>query len=124
MRFRYVFLAAALVVSEAHAIQLTCSQAGGDKQLTRVSPESIEVRSGSGARSIPLAQIASIEVTGPVNRANRYAWADVKSTSGDVQKLGLVLPNAGALMLEGTDGEGKAESIDVLDCRHVDFKAS
>ena len=124
MRFRYMFLAVALVVSEAHAIQATCSQAGGDKQLTRVSPESIEIRSGSGARSLPLSQVASIEVTGPVNRANRYAWANVKSASGDVQKMGIVLPNAGSLLLEGLDGQGKPESIDVLDCKHVDFKAS
>lgn len=138
MKFRYLFLlSTALIISEAGAqglnraperaardIRATCSQPSGDKLLTRVSPETIEVRSGSGARSISLSEIASIDVTGPVNRSNRFAWATVKGTSGEAQRLGLVLPNAGSLLLEGYDAQGKPESIDVLDCTHLSFKAS
>jgi hypothetical protein len=136
MRFRYLFLAAGLVAVNvhaqglgrsaerpAHAVQATCSQSSGEKQLARVSADFIEVRSGSASRSVPIGDIESIEVTGPVNRANHFAWATVKTSGGDAQKVGLVLPNGGTLLLDGVTPQGKPDSIDVLECRRVVFKA-
>jgi hypothetical protein len=137
MRFRYLFLVAAgLIVSEAHAqlgrpadrpakaVQATCSQGSGEKQLSRVSAEYIEFRSGSASRSVPIAEISEIDVTGPVNRANKFAWATVKINGGDPQSVGLVLPNAGTLVLDGVTAQGKPGSIDVLDCKRIVFKAA
>ena len=104
----------------AQAVQATC----GDKQLARVNVPTIEVRSGSATRSVSLSEIQSIEMTGPVNRINRFAWATVKPNSGEAQSVGIVLPNAGTLILEGVDKQGKPDSIDVLSCRHIDFRTS
>jgi hypothetical protein len=127
MKLHYLLLPlAALVLTEASArqVQATCSQGSGEKQLARVSADYIELRSGSASRSVPIADIESIEVTGPVNRAQRFAWATVKTHGADAQKVGLVLPNAGTLLLDGVTSQGKPDSIDVLDCKRVVFKGS
>ena len=128
MKLQYLLLpvAAALVVTEAHArtVQATCSQGSGEKQLARVSADYIDVRSGSNSRSIPIADIESIEVTGPVNRVNQFAWATLKRNGGETQKVGIVLPNAGTLVLDGVTAQGKPDSIDVLQCQRIVFKAA
>jgi hypothetical protein len=137
MQFRYLFLiAGGLAVTDVAyaqglgrtaerapvAVQATCSQSSGEKQLSRLSADYIEVRSGSASRSVPIADIESIDVTGPVNRANRYAWATVKINGGEPQNVGIVLPNAGTLLLDGFNSQGKPDSIDLLDCKRVAFK--
>jgi hypothetical protein len=136
MQFRYLFLIAggldvtdvayAQGLGAAHerapvAIQATCAQSSGEKQLSRLSASYIEIRSGSSSRSVPIADIASIDVTGPVNRANRFAWATVRTASGQTENVGIVLPNAGTLLLDGVNGQGKADSIDLLDCKSIAF---
>ena len=137
MRFHYLFLAAGVVAAAdvhaqlgrsadrpAKAVQATCSQGSGEKQLSRVNADYIEFRSGSSSRSVPIAEISEIDVTGPVNRASKFAWATVKINGGEPQNVGLVLPNAGTLVLDGVTAQGKADSIDVLDCKRIVFKAA
>ena len=107
----------------AHPVQATCSQGSGEKQLARVNQESIGIRSGSASRSVALSDIQSIDVTGPVNRISRYAWVTVKTSGGDTEKVGLDLPDRGTLVLDGVTAQGKPDSIDVLDCKSIQFKA-
>jgi hypothetical protein len=134
MRFQLLFLAAGIVgvsaaqaqglgkpAAPAKAVQVTCSP--GEKQLSRLNAEYIEFRSGSSSRSVPVAEISEIDVTGPVNRANKFAWATVRINGSDPQSVGLVLPNAGTLVLDGVGAQGKPDSIDVLDCKHITFKS-
>jgi len=136
MRFHYLFLALATVGAAtaaaqgfgrsngerpAQAVQATCSP--GDHRLTSVSPSYIEVRSGSSSRSVDLADIASIDMTGPVNRNNRFAWATVKTTNGEEHQVGIVLPTSDrTLVLDGLSPQGKPDSIDVLTCNRIVFK--
>ena len=72
-----------------------------------------------------LADIQSIDMTGPVNRANRFAWATLKTSKGEQRTVGIMLPTAdGTLVLEGVNAQGAPDTIDVLDCKRIDFKAS
>ena len=105
-------------------VQATCSQSSGERKLSRVTPQVIEVRSGSTTRPVDLAQIQSIDMTGPVNRNNRYAWATVKTSGGEERNVALVLPsNDHTLLLEGVGAQGKPDTIDVLTCNRIVFKA-
>ena len=105
------------------SVQATCTQQSGERQLARVNPHTIEVRSGSATRTVDLAQIQSIDVTGPVNRNNRVAWATVKTTSGEERNVALVLPTSDhTLLLEGVGAQGSPDSIDVLSCNHLTFR--
>jgi hypothetical protein len=125
--FHHSFLAIGLLgLTNAYAqgpIQATCTQSSGDKQLMQVSPSSIEVRSGSSHRSMDLADIRSIDMTGPVNRGSRLAWATLRTSKGEQRNVGIMLPTAdGTLVLDGVNAQGRPDTIDVLDCKRIEFR--
>ena len=111
-------------------VQVTCSEGRAEHLLMRASvadepnPRAIEIRSGAATRSVDLADIESIDVTGPVNRMNRLAWAMLKPRGGEAVSVGLFLRSPdGTLVLEGFTPQGKPDSIDVLECKRMVFKA-
>ena len=106
----------------AHSVQATCSEASGEKRLARLNEDYIEVRSGSATRPVALSDIESIDVTGPVNRISRVAWATVKTRAGDTESMGIALTNGGSVVLDGYSPEGKADSIDLLSCKRISFR--
>ncbi len=114
----------------ATPVQVTCSEGRAEHRLLRASvadepnPNAIEIRSGAATRSVDLADIESIDVTGPVNRMNRVAWATLKPRGGQPVSVGLFLHSAdGTLVLEGFTPQGQPDTIDVLECKRMVFKA-
>ena len=110
--------------SAPHAVQATCSEASGEKRLARLSEDYIEVRSGSTTQSIPLSDIESIDVTGPVNRISRVAWVALKMRGGTPESVGLPLTHGASVVLDGFSPQGGTDSIDLLDCKRVSFSSA
>lgn len=104
-------------------MQATCSESSGEKRLARLNQDYIEVRSGSTTRPVALSDIESIDVTGPVNRISRVAWVTIKTRGGESENVGLALTNGGTVVLDGSSPQGGAESIDLLACKRVSFRA-
>jgi hypothetical protein len=137
-------MVAAMGMAQAHAqglnpmperpavpVQVVCFQQDGERQLMRASvadvadSRAIEVRSGASSRSVDLADIDSIDVTGPVNRMNRFAWATLKTRSGEEHSVGILLRSAdNTLVLDGYTADGAPASIDLLSCKRVVFRTS
>ena len=128
MKAHYLLITlAALGATGTHAaqpVQATCSDASGEKRLARLNQDYIDVRSGSTTRPVALSDIASIDVTGPVNRISRVAWVTVKTRGGESENVGLALTNGGSVVLDGYSPQGGADSIDVLSCKRITFNTA